>query len=181
MKLIRFGEPGKERPGLLLSDGTRIDTSGFRPNGVFAYDEEFFASDGLAQLRQWIASHVKAAPGVAPSVRLGPPSGRPSKIVCIGLNFRDHAAESWMELPKEPVIFFESTTSLVGPNDPLVIPRGATKVPNDLWGRNSDFVRQPVHDAPSWRRHQHRNTSGCGPPHESSAIPEGWRHCQTRS
>jgi 2,4-didehydro-3-deoxy-L-rhamnonate hydrolase len=66
MKLIRFGEPGKERPGLLLSDGTRIDTSGFRPNGVFAYDEEFFASDGLAQLRQWIASHVKAAPGVAP-------------------------------------------------------------------------------------------------------------------
>jgi 2,4-didehydro-3-deoxy-L-rhamnonate hydrolase len=128
MKLIRFGEPGKERPGLLLSDGTRIDTSGFRPNGVFAYDEEFFASDGLAQLREWIASHVNDAPGVAPSVRLGPPIGRPSKIVCIGLNFRDHAAESRMELPKEPVIFFKSTTSLVGPNDPLVIPRGATKV-----------------------------------------------------
>jgi 2,4-didehydro-3-deoxy-L-rhamnonate hydrolase len=128
MKLIRFGEPGKERPGLLLSDGTRIDTSGFRPNGVFAYDEEFFASDGLAQLREWIAFHANDAPGVAPSVRLGPPIGRPSKIVCIGLNFRDHAAESRMELPKEPVIFFKSTTSLVGPNDPLVIPRGATKV-----------------------------------------------------
>jgi 2,4-didehydro-3-deoxy-L-rhamnonate hydrolase len=128
MKLIRFGEPGKERPGLLLSDGTRIDASGFRSNGVFADDEEFFASDGLAQLREWIASHVNAAPGVAPSVRLGPPIGRPSKIVCIGLNFRDHAAESRMELPKEPVIFFKSTTSLVGPNDPLVIPRGATKV-----------------------------------------------------
>ena len=128
MKLIRFGEPGKERPGLLLSDGTRIDTSGFRPNGVFAYDEEFFASDGLAQLREWIASHANAAPGVAPSVRLGSPIGRPSKIVCIGLNFRDHAAESRMELPKEPVIFFKSTTSLVGPNDSLVIPRGATKV-----------------------------------------------------
>jgi len=65
---------------------------------------------------------------VSPSVRRGPPIGRPSKIVCIGLNFRDHAAESKMELPKEPVIFFKSTTSLVGPNDPLVIPRGATKV-----------------------------------------------------
>jgi 2,4-diketo-3-deoxy-L-fuconate hydrolase len=128
MKLIRFGEPGKERPGILLGDGTRIDTSGFGPTGVFAYGEEFFASDGLAQLREWIGSHLNAAPRVAPSVRLGPPIGRPSKIVCIGLNFRDHAAESRMELPKEPVIFFKSTTSLVGPNDPLVIPRGATKV-----------------------------------------------------
>src|SRR6201997_5639153 len=128
MKLIRFGEPGKERPGLLLSDGTRIDTSGLRPTGVLAYGEEFFASDGLAQLREWIGSQINAAPRVAPSVRLGPPIGRPSKIVCIGLNFRDHAAESRMELPKEPVIFFKSTTSLVGPNDPLVIPRGATKV-----------------------------------------------------
>jgi len=59
---------------------------------------------------------------------MGPPIDRPSKIVCIGLNFRDHAAESKMELPKEPVIFFKSTTSLVGPNDPLVIPRGASKV-----------------------------------------------------
>ena len=128
MKLIRFGEPGKERPGILLSDGTRIDTSGFGPAGVFGYGEEFFASDGLAQLREWIVSHLNAAPRVAPSVRLGPPIGRPSKIVCIGLNFRDHAAESRMEPPKEPVIFFKSTTSLVGPNDPLVIPRGATKV-----------------------------------------------------
>src|ERR1700737_3808303 len=67
-------------------------------------------------------------PRVPPSVRLGPPIARPSKIVCIGLNFRDHAAESKMEIPKEPVIFFKSTTSLVGPNDSLVMPRGATKV-----------------------------------------------------
>lgn len=128
MKLIRFGEPGKEQPGLLLSDGTYIDTSEFRPSGVFAYGEEFFASDGLAQLRGRIGSHVNAAPRVAPSARLGPPIGRPSKIVCTGLNFRDHAAESRMELPKEPGIFFKSTTSLAGPNDPLVNPRGATKV-----------------------------------------------------
>lgn len=127
MKLIRFGEAGKERPGL-LNDGTRIDTSGFRSNRAFDYDDEFLAGDGLAQLRDWTRDRVRAAPRVSPSVRLGPPIGRPSKIVCIGLNFRDHAAESKMELPKEPVIFFKSTTSLVGPNDPLVIPRGATKV-----------------------------------------------------
>src|SRR6201987_2405120 len=69
-----------------------------------------------------------SAPRVPPSVRLGPPICRPSKIVCIGLNFRDHAAESKMEIPKEPVIFFKSTTSLVGPNDPLVIPKNGTKV-----------------------------------------------------
>jgi 2,4-diketo-3-deoxy-L-fuconate hydrolase len=128
MKLIRFGEPGKERPGLLLNDGTFIDTSGFRPTGVFDYDEEFFAGDGLAQLREWTHHRRHTAARVSPSVRLGPPIDRPSKIVCIGLNFRDHAAESKMGLPKEPVIFFKSTTSLVGPNDPVVIPRGATKV-----------------------------------------------------
>lgn len=128
MKLIRFGEPGREQPGLLLNDGTFIDTSGFRPTGVFDYDEEFFDGDGLAQLREWTHHRGHAAARVSPSVRLGPPIDRPSKIVCIGLNFRDHAAESKMGLPKEPVIFFKSTTSLVGPNDPLVIPRGATKV-----------------------------------------------------
>src|SRR5207247_3334458 len=65
---------------------------------------------------------------VRESVRLGPPICRPSKIVCIGLNFRDHAQESGMEIPKEPVIFFKATSALVGPNDPLVIPKNATKV-----------------------------------------------------
>jgi 2,4-diketo-3-deoxy-L-fuconate hydrolase len=86
MKLIRFGEPGKERPGLLLNDGTFIDTSGFRPTGVFDYDEEFFAGDGLAQLREWTHHRRHTAARVSPSVRLGPPIDRPSKIVCIGLN-----------------------------------------------------------------------------------------------
>lgn len=124
MKLIRFGEVGKEKPGILLPDGTRIDASGFGSD----YDEAFFASDGLVRLRAWVEHNVSSAPRVASSVRLGPPICRPSKIVCIGLNFRDHAAESKMELPKEPVIFFKSSTSLVGPNDPLVMPRGATKV-----------------------------------------------------
>jgi 2,4-diketo-3-deoxy-L-fuconate hydrolase len=124
MKLIRFGEVGREKPGVLLGDGTRIDVSGMGSD----YDESFFGNGGLAKLDAWVRSNGSSAPRVAPSVRLGSPICRPSKIVCIGLNFRDHAAESKMELPKEPVIFFKSTTSLVGPNDSLVIPKNGTKV-----------------------------------------------------
>jgi len=124
MKLIRFGEVGQERPGVLLGNGARIDVSNF----VSDYDEAFFGTGKLEQLRNWLEVNVSSAPQIALSVRLGPPICRPSKIVCIGLNFRDHAAESKMELPKEPVIFFKSTTSLTGPNDPLVIPKNATKV-----------------------------------------------------
>jgi 2,4-didehydro-3-deoxy-L-rhamnonate hydrolase len=124
MKLIRFGEVRQERPGVLMKDGSRIDVSGFGSD----YDEAFFGSGGLAKLCTWLEANAASAPRIAPSVRLGSPICRPSKIVCIGLNFRDHAAESKMELPKEPVIFFKSTTSLAGPNDVLVIPRNAKKV-----------------------------------------------------
>src|SRR5437867_10194269 len=124
MKLIRFGEMGREKHGVLLEDGTRLDVSGFGSD----YDEEFFATDGLTKLRNWLAKQGASALRVRGSVRLGPPICRPSKIVCIGLNFRDHAEESGMEIPKEPVIFFKATSALVGPNDPLVIPKNATKV-----------------------------------------------------
>jgi 2-keto-4-pentenoate hydratase/2-oxohepta-3-ene-1,7-dioic acid hydratase in catechol pathway len=124
MKLIRFGEIGREKPGVLLEDGTRLDASGFGTD----YDEEFFATDGLTKLRNWLARQGPSALRVRRSVRLGAPICRPSKIVCIGLNFRDHAEESGMEIPKEPVIFFKATSALVGPNDPLVIPKNATKV-----------------------------------------------------
>ena len=124
MKLIRFGEPGRERPGVLLEDGARIDVSA----AVSDYDEGFFGGDGLEKLAQWLQANANAAPRVDPSVRLGPPVRRPSKIVCIGLNYRDHAAETGAEIPKEPIIFFKSTTALVGPNDPVVTPRGSTKL-----------------------------------------------------
>jgi 2-keto-4-pentenoate hydratase/2-oxohepta-3-ene-1,7-dioic acid hydratase in catechol pathway len=124
MKLIRFGEVGREKPGVLLGDGIRIDVSAMGSD----YDESFFENGGLTKLDAWVRSKGSSAPRIGPSVRLGSPICRPSKIVCIGLNFRDHAAESKMELPKEPVIFFKSTTSLVGPNDPLVIPKNGAKV-----------------------------------------------------
>jgi 2,4-didehydro-3-deoxy-L-rhamnonate hydrolase len=124
MKLIRFGDPGKERPGILLGEDTRLDVSSFGTD----YDENFFSNGAFSRLQLWLHTHAESAPRIPASVRLGPPICRPSKIVCIGLNFRDHAAESRMELPAEPVIFFKSTTSVVGPNDDVVIPRKAEKV-----------------------------------------------------
>jgi len=125
MKLIRFGEAARETAGIATDDATRLDASTF----VRDYDEAFFASDGLAELKRWLKENDASAPRVAQSVRLGPPTPRPSKIVCIGLNFpRDHAQESRMEIPKEPVIFFKATTSGVGPNDDLVIPGDGQKV-----------------------------------------------------
>ena len=124
MKLIRVGEAGKEKPGVLLRNGTRVDVSQF----VSDYDERFFAEDGLDTLRQWLDRNESTAPRVSSSMRLGPPISRPSKIICIGLNYRDHAAESGAEIPREPVVFMKATTSLVGPNDPVVIPRNAEKL-----------------------------------------------------
>jgi len=124
MKLIRIGDVGRERPALLLEDGAWLDASEFGED----YDEAFFANEGLSRLRDWLRKHGDSAPRVSAAMRLGSPICRPSKIVCIGLNFRDHAEESGMEIPKEPVIFFKATSSLVGPNDLLVIPKNATKV-----------------------------------------------------
>ena len=123
MKLIRFGPAGAERPGVLLPDGRRIDTSGFGED----YSEQFLGGDGLARLARWVANEGARAPVVGDDVRLGPPIQRPSKIVCVGLNYRDHAKESGMAVPAEPVLFFKSTTAIVGPNDDVVIPKGSTK------------------------------------------------------
>jgi 2,4-didehydro-3-deoxy-L-rhamnonate hydrolase len=124
MKLIRYGEPGKERPGVIMEDATRLDGSAFASD----YDESFFATDGLSRLQHWLKENAAFAPRIAQSVRLGSPISRPSKIVCVGVNFRDHVKETQAEIPKEPVIFFKATTSLVGPNDDLVIPKNGTKV-----------------------------------------------------
>jgi 2,4-didehydro-3-deoxy-L-rhamnonate hydrolase len=124
MKLIRYGEKEKERPGVLLPDGTRLDVSAFGSD----YDEDFFGNNGLESLRNWLDQNSSSVLRVPAGVRLGPPICRPSKIVCIGLNFRDHAKETGAEIPREPVIFFKASTALVGSNDPLVIPKNAIKV-----------------------------------------------------
>ncbi len=123
MRLIRFGALGSERPGLLLADGTRVDASGFGQD----WDERFFGSDGLARLGDWAARHATSAPRVSESERLGSCVARPSKIICIGLNYADHARETKAKVPEEPVIFFKATTALCGPDDDLVLPRGSVK------------------------------------------------------
>ena len=123
MKLIKFGTQGSEKPGVLLSNGTYIDVSACTPD----FNEAFFESDGLHRLSSWIENHAATAPVVAPETRLGSPIARPSKIICIGLNYSDHAKESGMAVPAEPIIFFKSTTALTGPNDGLVIPAGSEK------------------------------------------------------
>ncbi len=123
MKLIRFGEPGSEKPGVQLNDGSRIDCSGFGED----YDEAFFGSDGTGRLQQWLAENQASCEVLPFDMRLGSPLARPSKIICIGLNFKDHAAESGMDTPTEPVVFFKATSAIVGPNDDLVLPRGGEK------------------------------------------------------
>jgi 2-keto-4-pentenoate hydratase/2-oxohepta-3-ene-1,7-dioic acid hydratase in catechol pathway len=123
MKLFRFGVPGQEKPGLILPDGRKIDASAFGED----YTEQFFASDGLKRLQTWASAQAGTAPVVNNEVRLGPAIARPSKIICVGLNYKDHAAESKMALPAEPILFFKATTSLCGPNDDLIIPKNSQK------------------------------------------------------
>ncbi|QNF32166.1 fumarylacetoacetate hydrolase family protein [Adhaeribacter swui] len=123
MKLIRFGEPGQEKPGLQLPDERRIDASAFGED----YTEQFFATDGLTRLQAWADANAATAPEVGSEVRLGPPITRPSKIICIGLNYSDHAKETGAATPAEPIVFFKATSSLVGPNDDLIIPKNSEK------------------------------------------------------
>ena len=124
MKLIRFGPPGREKPGVQLPDGTRVDASGF----VRDYDEDFFGGEGPGALASWAAGEAKQAPRVPAGSRLGPPVRRPGHLICIGLNYRDHARESNMPIPAEPVIFSKAPSALAGPDDDLVMPRGTVKL-----------------------------------------------------
>ena len=125
MKLIRFGEIGHERSGVIINDNW-FDVSDY----IDDYDEEFFENDGLSLLNKVISEAVPIAIGIKPlskDIRLGSPVARPSKIICIGLNYSDHAKESNMQLPPEPVVFFKATSAIVGPYDNLVIPKNSLK------------------------------------------------------
>jgi 2-keto-4-pentenoate hydratase/2-oxohepta-3-ene-1,7-dioic acid hydratase in catechol pathway len=123
MKLIRLGERGEERPGVLRADSQPIDVSSFGED----WTEEFFASDGLARLEAWLQQYAESCPIVDASTRLGSCIGRPSKIICIGLNYAGHIRETGADVPEQPVVFFKATTSLCGPNDDVVIPPRSRK------------------------------------------------------
>ena len=142
MKLIRFGEAGKEKPGVIINDAW-FDVSEYIRN----YDEKFFESDGLSLLKTIISE--KTLKEISRDIRLGPPIARSSKIICIGLNYSDHATESKMQLPPEPVIFFKATTAIVGPNDDLIIPKNSKKTDWEVElavviGKKASYVDEAV-------------------------------------
>lgn len=122
MKLIRFGELNKEKPGVLI-DGKAYDVAALGED----YNEQFFETGGLDRLSAYVKENAASLKPIPDNVRIGSPVARPSKIVCIGLNYADHAKETGAALPPEPVVFMKSTTALVGPFDNIVIPRNSIK------------------------------------------------------
>lgn len=123
MRLLRFGEFEQESPAVELANGKRIDVSAFGED----YTEKFFGTEGVARLATWLKTNADNCPEIPADARLGSCIARPSKIVCIGLNYAKHAAESGMAVPPEPVVFFKATTALCGPNDDVIIPRNSEK------------------------------------------------------
>ena len=142
MKLIRFGALNKEKPGVCV-DGINYDVSAF----VKDYDEAFFAENGLAGLAVIIKEQVATLPKIAAGTRLGSPVARPSKIICIGLNYADHAKETNATPPAEPVIFMKATSAIVGPFDEVVIPKDSVKTDWEVElavviGRKASYVAE---------------------------------------
>lgn len=122
MKLIRFGAEGKEKPGIYMNDAY-YDASSFNED----YNEKFFEADGLTRLEKFVSENKNSLQKLPADVRIGSPVARPSKIICIGLNYADHAKETGATPPPEPVIFMKSTTALCGPFDDVVIPKNSKK------------------------------------------------------
>lgn len=120
MKLLRFGPNGAEKPGILDADGVIRDLSSI----VGDLSGETLSDAGLAAIRD---ADLASLPVVDPNTRLGPPIAGTGKFICIGLNYADHAAESGLAVPSEPVIFMKATSAICGPNDPIIIPRGSEK------------------------------------------------------
>lgn len=122
MKLIRHGNPGKEKTGVVI-DGKQYDSSAFGED----FDESFFENNGLKRFAGFLSEHKGTLPELPAGTRIGAPVARPSKIVCIGLNYADHAKETNAAIPAEPILFLKSTTSYTGPFDEIIIPKNSTK------------------------------------------------------
>lgn len=122
MKLIRFGKIGNEKPGIVDAAGNRRSVARFFKD----FDEKFFENDGLERLKAVLEQH-QDLPLVPQKTRWGAPIARPSKIVCAGLNYADHALETGAAIPSEPILFLKSTTAVVGPYDQVLIPPGSVK------------------------------------------------------
>lgn len=122
MKLIRWGNPGKEKIGVIINE-KKYDKSVLGED----YNEQFFEKDGINRLEDFLMKYEGKLPRVDDVERIGSPIAHPSKIIYIGLNYAKHAAETCSPIPFEPIIFFKSTTALMGPHDDIVIPRNSVK------------------------------------------------------
>lgn len=125
MKLLRIGAVGAEKPAALVDGDRIVDLS----DVVDDFDEAFFGAGGLDRIRPIVAERIAA--GVVEEIagrRIGSPVARPHQIICVGLNYSDHAAETGMTVPPEPILFTKSPNTLIGPNDDVRIPRGSTKL-----------------------------------------------------
>jgi len=123
MKLIRFGDFRREKPGVELESGLRKDCSAYFDD----WNHDCFANAGLERLSAIVSAEGHRLPEVPQHIRLGAPISRPGKILCIGLNYSDHAKESGMAAPEEPVLFMKAPNAMVGPADSIEIPRGSEK------------------------------------------------------
>jgi 2-keto-4-pentenoate hydratase/2-oxohepta-3-ene-1,7-dioic acid hydratase in catechol pathway len=123
MKLTRFRRGNETVPAVFSNENTLIDCSGFGQD----WDETFFENGGLEKLADWLQQNNDLPTVAADSVSLAPAVARPSKIVCVGLNYALHAKESGMDPPTEPVVFFKATSAWSGPNDNILIPRASNK------------------------------------------------------
>lgn len=124
MKLLRLGPIGEERPAVLAAQDSYVDVSDL----VVDFDETFFATDGIERIRPTVLDRMQRGDVHAVGdVRIGAPIARPHQILCIGLNYSDHAAETGQDVPAEPILFTKSPNTLVGPFDNVRIPRGSTK------------------------------------------------------
>ncbi|MGB1129530.1 MAG: fumarylacetoacetate hydrolase family protein [Haloferula sp.] len=149
MKLIRFGEPGREEPGVILEDGRRVDASG----QFHDYDEGFFAMGGMESLQSWVDDGCPDGETIPAGTRLGPPIERPSKIVCVGKNYLDHAKEMDDEVPAEPVLFMKANSAWSGPYDEVVRPKGSRKLDYEV--ELAVVIGRTVRDVPE------RDALGC--------------------
>src|SRR5271165_1458843 len=122
MKLIRHGQAGFEKTGVIIND-IKYDTTGFGED----YERKFFETDGLKRLEKFLKENEAKLSLVGDNVRLGPPIAMPSKIICVGLNYADHARETGAAVPPEPVLFMKAPSAVTGPFDDIIIPKGSVK------------------------------------------------------
>jgi 2-keto-4-pentenoate hydratase/2-oxohepta-3-ene-1,7-dioic acid hydratase in catechol pathway len=147
MRLLRVGAPGEESPAVLTADGSAVDVSSVVPD----YDHRTLDADSLEALAQAVEAGGLPVVDLG-ETRVGPPVARPGKVVCIGLNYRDHASETGAEIPSEPIVFMKDPWTVVGPDDDVPIPRGSTKTDYEVElavviGRTASYLESPGQSA----------------------------------